>query len=432
MQKLLTLAILFISLFLYSQKTSVVTSDIDNFWVAFDKITSTQDMLQQQDYLKTFFLDKGTPGLKAIMEARGYTAQHYIDAINAYPKFWKSVRGNTLKAKIYGRELDKAIVKLKKVYPDLKRTTVYFTIGALRTGGTAYNGVVLIGSEVAMTDESTVSTEFPLDIAAGRRAYFNQNPIRDIVLLNVHEYVHTQQKPLVQNLLSQVVYEGVAEFVSTKALQKPSATPAVHFGFKNKDIKQRFEEEMFNFRVQDKWLWSDTENEFGMRDLGYYIGYALCEKYYNQATDKKAAIKKMIELDYSNEEEIERFVDGTKFFSAPLSQLYSKYEASRPTVVKIIGVENNSKAVKPGVTKITVTFSEAMNTYFRNFDYGPLGEDYVLAIQKVIGFSKDGRSITFEVNLQPGRHYQMTVSNGFRNIKGALLKPYLIDIQTTK
>lgn len=426
MKELITLIAIFISTLLYSQTTSVVTSDIDNFWVAFDKISATKNNEEKLDYLETLFLDKGTPGLKAIMQARGYTAQQYIDAIKNYPKFWQSIRNNTLKAKVFGEEIDKAILKLKKMYPELKPTTVYFAIGALQTGGTAYNGIVLIGSEMALTDQNTVTNEFPAEISGGRRTYFDQNPIHNIVLLNLHEYIHTQQKPLIQNLLSEVLYEGVAEFVSAKALDKPSSTPAVHFGVKNPNVKKRFEEEMFNFRTQDKWLWSDARNEFGMRDLGYYIGYALCEKYYNEAKDKKAAIKKMIELDYSNDGDIEKFVDNTNFFSAPLSQLYSRYDASRPTVIQISGLENNSISVKPGRKEITVTFSEPMDTYYRNFDYGPLGENFVMTIQKIIGFSDDGRSITFEVELLPNNHYQMIVSNGFRNINGVLLKPHLI------
>src|SRR6202011_5457692 len=31
-------------------------------------------------------------------------------------------------------------------------------------------------------------------------------------------------------------------------------------------------------------------------DLGYYIGYKICEAYYRQAADKKAAIKAILEI----------------------------------------------------------------------------------------------------------------------------------------
>jgi hypothetical protein len=432
MSKQLLILLLLLTFNSHAQsRTTIVTDDIDNFWQAYDKVTTTRDSVQQYSYINNLFINKGTPGLKAMMEARGYTAQSYINAINEYPEFWQSVRKNTYKAKGLGKNIAKGIGRLKKLYPDLKPAKVYFTIGAMRSGGTVYNGHVLIGSEIALTDSNTVSREFPAEFAAARRTYFDSNPINDVVILNIHEYVHTQQKPLEQNLLSSVLYEGVAEFVSAIAMGQQSPTPAVHFGKKNPAVKAKFEQEMFNFRMTDKWLWSDVANEFNTRDLGYYIGYAICEKYYNNAADKLLAIKKMIELDYTNEAEIEDFVNSTRFFSASISELYQKYENARPVVTKVTGIDNNSTAVVPGVKQITVTFSKTMDKNHRNFEYGPLGEDNVLMIQKVIGFSDDGKSITFEVQLLPGKHYQLTVSNGFRDVSGFLLKPYLIDITTS-
>ena len=49
-----------------------VTVDIDHFWAAYDQIISTRDSLRQYEYLQRLFLDKGTPGLRALMDARGY------------------------------------------------------------------------------------------------------------------------------------------------------------------------------------------------------------------------------------------------------------------------------------------------------------------------------------------------------------------------
>ena len=36
---------------------------------------------------------------------------------------------------------------------------------------------------------------------------------------------------------------------------------------------------MFNVTKGNQWPWSDAPNDFNVRDLGYYIGYALCERY---------------------------------------------------------------------------------------------------------------------------------------------------------
>jgi hypothetical protein len=282
-----------------------------------------------------------------------------------------------------------------------------------------------------LTDKNAVSSEFPEPIARSRGVYFASNPIENVVLLNVHEYVHTQQKPIVNNLLSQCLYEGVAEFISVLASGKPSSTPAVRYGKANEEkVKHKFEQEMFAMNKQGYWLWSDLENEFKTRDLGYYIGYALCEKYYEQAKHKSQAIKEMIELDYSDEKQIQKLVDGTNYFSAPLNDLNTAYQKTRPKVISISQFKNGSQNVNPNLTEITINFSASMNKNHRGFDFGPMGENNVLRVKNVIGFSADGKSFTFEVALKPGQKYQSLITNSFRTTDGISLTPYLIDIQT--
>lgn len=429
----LTIAFCFFLSFSFGQGTGkqFVTSDIDNFWKAFDKINTTKDSALQYQYLKTLFLDKGTPGLKAIMEVRNFTAASYINAINNYPLFWKSVRGNTYKAKQVPAQMQIEIAKLKKLYPALKPAVTYFTIGAVGTNGTGINGKVLIGTELAFADEHTVSKEFPGRAAEGRRKFFSTNPINDITLLNVHEYIHTNQKEMVGNLLSLCLYEGVAEFLSSLITGKPSPVPAISWGKNNEDrVKKKFEQDMFNVNTQGQWLWSDQQNEFNMRDLGYYIGYTLCERYYNNATNKQQAIKEMIELDYKNEVEVEKFVADTKFFSAPLNKLYENFEQQRPTVTGIDEFSNGNQSVNPNLTRVTVHFSAPLDTLYRGFDYGPLGENNVLRVNRFIGFSPDGLSVSFEVALKPDRQYQVMLTNRFRSREGYPLKSYVIDIKT--
>lgn len=84
-----------------------------------------------------------------------------------------------------------------------------------------------------------------------------------------------------------------------------------------------------------KWLWGDSPNEFGVRDLGYYIGYQIAENYYNQAENKKYAIKELIELDYANKTVIEDYVTKSNYFSKSLEELQKDFESKRPTVLGI-------------------------------------------------------------------------------------------------
>ncbi|RZJ69686.1 MAG: hypothetical protein EOO47_23875, partial [Flavobacterium sp.] len=367
--KSLCLAVL-VSYSMQTKAQNVVSTDVDNFWIAYDKITQTKDSVSQHKLLEDLYFSKATEGLNAIRKARNYAANDYLNAINNYPNFWNSIRKNTLKANEFAKDFNSGIEKLRHMYPALKPAKIYFTIGALRTNGTTTNNLVLIGAEMAMTDSNTVSDELlPDAFRIGRRKYFDSNPIRSLVILNIHEYVHTQQKPMVDNLLYSAIREGVAEYVSAKAMDVPSPVPAIEFG-KNNEVKVRakFEQEMFSLYNQNKWLWSDTQNEFGVRDLGYYIGYQMCENYYNQAENKSLAIKKMIELDYTNQAEIEDFTARSNFFSKPLYKLYQDFEKKRPNVVGIKQFKNKSKKVDPNITEITIEFSEPLNGYNTGID----------------------------------------------------------------
>jgi hypothetical protein len=415
--------------------TNIITTDIDNFWIAYDKITATKDRAEQLDYINELYIEKGSPGLKAIMQARRYTDKSYIDAINIHPLFWKSIRANTLKSRQVAKEIEVDVAKIKKIYPDLKPAKVYFTIGAFRTGGTAVGNMVLFGSELAMADPTTVSTEFSAQYS-NLKNYFATNPIANIVQLGTHEYVHTQQKTTIADtLLGQAVMEGVAEFVAFKAAGKPHAIPEpFRYGKQNKEkVSARFAAQMYD---QDTgiWFYSNAENEFKTRDLGYYVGYAICEEYYKKSADKKLAIKEMIELDYNNINELEKFVEESGYFVKPIALLKQEYKAeyekNRPTVVNIAGIKNGSQNVSPNVTQITIEFSTKMKKEFRSFDFGPLGEDSALRVKKLIGFAEDGKSITIEVELKPDKRYQMVLERGFRNENNIRLIPYLIDFKT--
>ena len=80
--------------------------------------------------------------------------------------------------------------------------------------------------------------------------------------------------------------------------------------------------------------------------------------------------------------------------------------------------------------QLTIEFSAPMDKQRRNFELGPLGKNNLLLVKRLISFSEDGKSATFEVELKPNQHYQLVIGEGFRNTNAAPLKPYLINFQT--
>jgi hypothetical protein len=404
----------------------VINEDIPRFWQAYDAIRATPDSARQAQLLDSLYIQPGTPGLKAFMERRQYRPQDFLLAINSYPKFWESVRENTLQSGQFAAGIEADVAKLRKLYPALKPAKIYFTIGALMSGGTTMDDKVLIGAEIALTDSKAVTEELPEWLGKNLRAHFDGNPIDDVVLLNVHEYVHTQQKRHGYDLLSQSLYEGVAEFVSVTAAQKPSAAPAVAFGeAHHPEVKARFAKEMFSPNWDD-WLYNNFDNEFKIRDLGYYSGYAICKHVYEKAEDKQVAIARLVELDYGNQEEVEAFIDETGYFSQSLADMRTAYEASIP---KVLRVEPFDQQKVPYAERqlVTVHFSKPMNPRFRGFDFGPLGQEHLLRVDEYIGFAEDSLSMSFYTIIEENKKQQLMLSSRFRTADGVALEAYLIE-----
>ena len=294
-------------------KQKVFTSDIDNFWRAYDSIQTTKDSLKQLHFIQTLYIDKGTEGLKAFMQARDYTAELWVKLINRYPRFWRSIRPNTLTVKSKAKEIERSIKKLKTLYPDLREAKMYFTIGGLRSGGTTMNDMVLIGAEIATGNASTDVSEFSNKWLEG--VFKNQQP-GNIVALNIHEYVHTQQRGETQNLLGQAIREGACDFVTELVMGKPLQNNYLEYGRKHeKELKEQFKEEMFT-SAYSNWLYNGS-NAKTVADLGYFMGYAICKAYYKQASNKAKAVKEIIELNYSDTAAVEDFLKKSKYYAEP-------------------------------------------------------------------------------------------------------------------
>ncbi|ATL43510.1 hypothetical protein OZ664_11220 [Elizabethkingia sp. HX WHF] len=416
---------------LFSQK--IFTQDVDNFWKTYDKIIKTKDSAQKLSLIQTMYIDKGTQGLHDIMKARRYSAQEYIDVIGKYPKFWSSIRSRTFKSKKQAKNVEKSITALKKIYPEAKPANTYFTVGLLRTNGTTMNGSLLIGTESAFADKDVDISEMDKSYPQ-LKAYFATNPIDSFPFLAAHEYIHTQQKSTIgNNLLTQAVMEGVAEFIASLSMNQKSPTPAIDYGYAHEtEIKDVFVKEMFSPYTWNNWIWNATNNRFKMADLGYFVGYALVKKYYDKQADKKYAVKKMIELDYNNQAALWAFVEESGYFEKPVSYYKDEYEKNRPVVVGITEFENGSKNVNPNIKTLSVTFSQEMNPYRDGIDYGPLGKESFVKKKKFLKFTNNNKTVVYEIEVLPNTHHQMLFDGGFRSKDGNPAQNYLIDFTTTK
>lgn len=406
----------------------VFTQDIDNFWIAYDSVKSANDSLKQIHFIQTLYIDKGTPGLKAFMEARDYSAELYVQLINKYPKFWTSIRPNTLTVKSKAKEIEKSIKKLKSLYPQLKDAKMYFTIGGLRSGGTTKDDMVLVGAEIATGNASTDVSEFPDKWLAG---VFKEQHSENLISLNVHEYIHTQQNGESTNLLAQAVKEGSCDFIAELVMGKPLQRNYLTYGKQHEqELKEEFKQDMFSTAF-NRWQYNGREAK-SVADLGYFMGYEICKFYYANSVNKKQAIKEIIQLNYADTNAVETFLKKSKYYTEPINkeQLLQSFQQKQPMLIKLEPFENGDTTVDASLKEMSFVFSQPMGKGY-SISFSDKGEKYS-PITGVVGFSDDKKTFTIKIDLKPEHEYEFIITNrSFQSEDGyPLLKDYFIKFKT--
>ena len=284
---------------------SLVTSDIENFWKAYD---ASQPGSREDAFYK-LYLGPASLGLRDFVEKRIGSARALAKAVDQqYPKFYASVRPYTLQVERQRPEIIKYLARYQELYPEAHFPTVYFVIGRLTSGGTTSDRGLLIGTEVNSLGKDVDTSEI---MPSFRRA---MGPAEHIPLIVVHELTHTQRKQVPQGtvppMLVQCVSEGAADFMtelvansSINAYAKEWATP------RRDELFQRFGRDMAE-KPKDtgNWLYNYGRVKEEPADLGYWVGAEICRSYYDQAEDKARAVRDVVTL-----ENVEMIVRKSKY-----------------------------------------------------------------------------------------------------------------------
>jgi hypothetical protein len=413
---------------------TVVTTDIDTFWAAYDSARTTTDSVTQERIVQTRYIDRGSPGVRAFMVAKGYAADDWVGAIRLYPKFWASIRANTYRVKDAAPEFAPALGRLRALYPALRPATIYVTVGALQSGGTTQDSAVLIGAELVGGTPETDISEFDPQMHAFLSRVFGTRPLTTLVLLNVHEYVHTQQRGIGPTVLSRAIREGSADFVTELVTGTRIPLPYMTYGpAREPALRETFKVQMFTPLIRN-WFYNQTSTDSGhVPDLGYYMGYVIARAYYQRAPDKREAVREMIELPFDDEAAVEAFLTRSGYFPEGVNKaaLLRAYELRRPEVARVVPTVSEG-GVDPRTTVIRVEFSAPMAAA-TGVGFGLGGKSH-WPITGRDGFAPDRRSYTFRVALKPGQTYgfvlEGSADGGFRSADGFPLKPDTVQFTT--
>jgi hypothetical protein len=288
---------------------AIVTQDITNFWVAYDSIGQTTDRARQLALINRLYIDKGSAGLKAFLRNKENPDQRWVDLMQQDRRFWEQIRPRTQQVIAQAGTLRQHIAQLQRLYPALKEAGSYFIIGFRQQGGTVRNNLSIIGTEVVLESaEANAAT---------------------LAHLCVHEYVHTQQaRPNFQtiNVLTSAIREGACDFIAEQVLKQPLKTPYLQYGYAHEVAVWRvFKQDMLT-QANNLWVSTGHNPALPASDLGYYVGHAICNAYYQAAPDKQQAIRAIIELDYANPDAVADFLKKSNYENLMVAKGYNPAE----------------------------------------------------------------------------------------------------------
>lgn len=262
-------------------KAEFITSDIPRFWEAFDNIDDRDNPFQA-------YLDEGSIGLNDFIRNRIESAKNLRKIVKDRREEYESKREGTYKVESFAEQMRETYRSLDALYPDAVFPPTYFVVGAFNSGGTSSENGLIIGVE-------------------------KQNKIENIPYIVAHELIHfNQHYPDFHNtLLEQSIMEGSADFVGKLISGNSINAAAFEYGSKHtEELCQEFVEIMNDVKYNG-WLYGSKGKKKGRpNDLGYWMGYKICEAYYAKANDPKEAIREILNIT-----DFRKFLDKSGYLS---------------------------------------------------------------------------------------------------------------------
>jgi hypothetical protein len=323
----------------------LVTSDIPNFWLAYDRAQPLASADERaRIYLETY-IRPGSAGLhdwtksrlasgyglipvlikKGWSEERLRSGRDFSDsekvrlrqdtagvgdllagynldaAVQRRPRFFAAIRPVTLAvdtARDVKGAIRRAYHRLADLYPAAAFPPVYFLIGQLTSGGTTSDAGQLIGTEMhARTPDTPVDELSPWE----RRVVGGIDALPGIV---AHELIHSeaalarngvQQAAARPTLLAQALDEGCASFLG-QLISEGGIANANTYGMAHEaELWREFQQEMNGTNVSN-WLYQGDKSKDRPADLGYFVGSRICQSYYEHAKDKQKAVADILRM----------------------------------------------------------------------------------------------------------------------------------------
>lgn len=279
------------------EKVKIITSDLPLFYQAFHK--ALQDTARADSIFYHEYIVEGSVGLHSIYSDNIWKVDKLSQTVlSTEKKFYSSIEKVILAPDFISEpDIKDALKKMKELYKKATFPDIYITMGIHNTGAkeSATGPGLMICAEFFTKSRQVDISELT---TFHKAAWY---PSRQLTWITLHELCHSLQKHTTPStLLDYAIIEGSCDFIAGIVLEEtPGFLPYHKYGQEHEvSLWTDFKEEMHLKNVEN-WLWNNAfaGQEINVpADLGYYIGYKICESYYNQAEDKKTAIEEILNI----------------------------------------------------------------------------------------------------------------------------------------
>jgi len=300
-----------------SDKYDIITKDVLNFWEAVDSVKENCDTTQ---IFQKLVIDRATKEFKIFIKKWEITALNYTYQYRRYPKFYRTLRSNTLKLIKDENSIRQTIDNFRKIYPSYVDASICISIGNFMTGGNTsiihedilnHNKFVYIGLEYHGLDSSTIISELP----ASTQDYVSRSNFYRTI---IHELVHIQQQThgnkiaktyYGDNLSALILREGIPDFISKLVYPFGNDGNNYNYGIQNEEkLKAKLRNEIYGSDFTF-WIYNTNTVSDQPRDLGYFMGSRITNSYFKHLSSAAINVTELIEI-----KSAKKFIKKSNYF----------------------------------------------------------------------------------------------------------------------
>jgi hypothetical protein len=272
-------------------RSRLVVQDLDHFWRAYDLAKGAGD--PKAIYAREY-VDPASPELQGFFTTRIGTVDDLVETVESNRPYYDSIRPPTARVRELQPRLREVFHHLHDLLPDAVFPDVAFVVGRFQAAGISTPDGLVIAAELACSAPDSPVAGFPQNLRD------NLKGVDDLPYLVAHEVAHFQQHfGPDSSTLAAVLREGGAELVAELASGRVANPAIAAYGQAHEaELWRDFQADMGSTdeAIVTRWVWGGTPVGNRPRDLGYYVGYRITRAYYERQTDKRAALRALLDV----------------------------------------------------------------------------------------------------------------------------------------